>query len=115
MRIVACITDRAVLDRILTHLHTRATLTSTPGPRGPGVLVRVARVWRCVRMRSRTARSVMHATIRIVPPHPARAGGVPAVLALSHLALVGDDCARTIARAAWQRRDRPRPPTRHRG
>jgi hypothetical protein len=25
------------------------------------------------------------------------------------------ECARTIARAAWQRRGRPRPPTRHRG
>jgi len=35
MRIVACITDRAVLDRILTQLQTRATLARTPGPRGP--------------------------------------------------------------------------------
>ena len=35
MRIVAFITDRAVLDRMLTHLQTRATLARTPGPRGP--------------------------------------------------------------------------------
>jgi len=35
MRIVACITDLAVLDRILTHLQTRATLARTHGPRRP--------------------------------------------------------------------------------
>ena len=35
MRIVACITDRAVLDRILTQLQTRATLARTHGPCGP--------------------------------------------------------------------------------
>ena len=68
MRIVACITDRAVIDRILTHLHTRATLARTPGPRGkPGR--------RSVARRCNNGRSML----RPPPPpaHPWRRDSVP--------------------------------------
>ena len=35
MRIVACITQAAVIDQILTHLRTRATAGARPGARSP--------------------------------------------------------------------------------
>jgi hypothetical protein len=35
MRIVACITQAAVIDQILTHLRTRATAGAQPGARSP--------------------------------------------------------------------------------
>src|ERR1035437_239639 len=35
MRIVACITQSAVIDQILTHLQTRATSGAWPGARSP--------------------------------------------------------------------------------
>jgi len=51
MRLVACITPRSVIDRILAHLRTRATTAahaaarsppSTRGPSGPGATRRPA-------------------------------------------------------------------------
>jgi len=59
MRIVACITQAAVIDQILTHLRTRAATGAQPGARSPPAIA--ASVGRGARRRPTASTAPLHA------------------------------------------------------
>ena len=62
MRIVACITQAAVIDQILTHLRTRAAAAARPGARSPpSIGASVARDTRGARRRPTARPAPLHA------------------------------------------------------
>ena len=61
MRIVACITQAAVIDQILTHLRTRATAGAQPGARSPPATGATAAAARGVRRQPPAIPASLHA------------------------------------------------------
>src|SRR5450759_1884906 len=61
MRIVACLTQAAVIDQILTHLRTRATAGARPGARSPPATAATAAAARGVRRQPPAIPASLHA------------------------------------------------------